>query len=339
MQSDGWQTEPRNTVVSGSDCESKTQFHANGAIAVNCGPIFLAGISDSGKTLLRLALSSHPRIAISRRTYMWTRFYNRFGDLQQPENFERCLAAMLAHKPMWMLKPDPKRIRREFWQGEPTYARLFALFHEHFAEQLGRPRWGDQLGSVENYAVPIFRAYPNAKMIHMVRDPRHRRTGCTTRAPGRVGASTAEWLHSARLAKENQRAYPDRYKVLSYEILVARFEETLRDICTFLGEDFMPCMVTMAGAPRFGGESTDDTGYAGMAVVPTELSELHHTTLSKRELAFVQAYAGKDMLDFGYDLEANPLTLLEKVISAAIDWPVNLASTMAWRVLPAGRLS
>ena len=134
------------------------------------GPILLAGVAHSGKTLLRLALSSHPRLAFSRRTYMWTRFYNRYGDLREPRNFERCLAAMLAHKPTRALDPDPNRIRREFRQGEPTYARLFALFHEHYAERLGRSRWGDQLGFVERYADLIFAAYPDARMIHMVRD-------------------------------------------------------------------------------------------------------------------------------------------------------------------------
>jgi hypothetical protein len=59
-------------------------------------PIFIGGLDNSGKTHLRLALSSHPEIAMTRRSYMWTRIYNRYGDLRQPENFERCLNALLS---------------------------------------------------------------------------------------------------------------------------------------------------------------------------------------------------------------------------------------------------
>ena len=75
------------------------------------GPIFIGGLSFSGKTQLRLLLGTHPNIVITRRTRMWTRFYGRFGDLSRPENFERCLEAMLRNKHICALNPDPARIR------------------------------------------------------------------------------------------------------------------------------------------------------------------------------------------------------------------------------------
>lgn len=307
------------------------------------GPIFLAGVSGSGKTLLRLALSSHPRLAISRRTYMWTRFYNRYGDLREPRNLERCLAAMLAHKPTWALNPDQDRIRREFWQGEPTYARLFALFHEHYAEQLGRPRWGDQLGFVEQYADVIFDAYPEARMIHMIRDPRDRHgasIAAQRRRMGAVGAATARWLYTAGLAKRNQRRYPDRYKVVRYEDLVSQLEETLRDICAFLDEDFVPGMLTMEGALRFSegneeklsGESTSRAGVSALDEVPG-------ATISKGGVALIQAYAWQDMVALGYELEPIRFSLWERFLIYGVDWPINLAGMLAWRVLLARRLA
>src|SRR5262245_50478355 len=116
---------------------------------MNGGPIFIGGLAHSGKTELGLMLSAHPNIVLTRRTYMWTRFYNRYGDLNRSDNFERCLTAMLRHKYMQVLEPDPERIRQEFWQGPPTYTRLFALFQEHYAERVGKPRWADQLGFIE----------------------------------------------------------------------------------------------------------------------------------------------------------------------------------------------
>jgi hypothetical protein len=110
------------------------------------GPIFIGGPDRCGKTTLQAFLSSHPNIAIPAvGSNYWTYFYGQYGDLSKPENFKRCLDAMLKYKHALFLKPDADRIRREFWEGEPTYARLFALFHQHYAEREGKPV-GDQTG-------------------------------------------------------------------------------------------------------------------------------------------------------------------------------------------------
>src|SRR5512143_2950886 len=137
-------------------------------------PIFIGGLDNSGKTALRLALSSHPRIAMTRRSYMWTRVYGRYGDLSKAANLERCLAALLRRKDVRAMEPDEARLRRDLAQGQATYGRLFALLHEQYAERLGKQRWGEQEGRLEGYADELFAAYPGAKVIHMIRDPRNR---------------------------------------------------------------------------------------------------------------------------------------------------------------------
>lgn len=305
------------------------------------GPIFVGGLDHSGKTLMRLSLSSHPNIAMTRRTYMWTRFYNRYGDLSQPGNFERCLTAMLRHKQTSVLKPDPNRIRREFWQGEPTYARLFALLHEHYAEQVGRPRWGDQLGFIERYADMIFAAYPTAKMIHMIRDPRDRYEASMVAARyrfGKAGEATARWLHSVGLARRNQQRYPERYTIVRYETFVPRREETLREVCAFLNEDFVPAMLTLEGAVRFGtAEDKQPVEEPVSDLARAASGEGNGKPMPKRERAFMQAYAGRDMLAYGYELEPIRFSPGDRLLFACLDWPLNRARMTAWQILEARR--
>ena len=102
---------------------------------MNQEPIFVAGPDRSGTTLMFALLATHPNISMVRRTNMWRYFHGRYGDLSIEDNFERCMKDMLRYKRMQThLKPDQNRIRREFWQGEPSYGRLFALFHQHNAE-------------------------------------------------------------------------------------------------------------------------------------------------------------------------------------------------------------
>lgn len=231
------------------------------------GPIIIGGPDRCGKTLMRSLLVAHPNIAIPEvGSNMWTYFYGRYGDLGLPANFERCVGAMLRYKHVRLLQPDSGRIRREFWEGEPTYARLFALFHQHYAEKQGKPRWGDQTGLVERYADPLFTAYPTAKMIYMVRDPRDRYEASLALWPngkGRVGAATARWVYSVRLAQRNQKRYLGRYMVVKYETLVREPEATLREVCAFLGEDYLPAMLTLDCAPRYRGEGRQSIEHSG----------------------------------------------------------------------------
>jgi hypothetical protein len=297
---------------------------------VSAGPIFRGGLSFSGKTTLRLMLSSHPVIVLSRRTYMWQRFYGRYGDLRRPENLERCLEAMLARKSIQALSPDPERIRREFWRGPANYGRLFALIHRHFAESIGKRRWGAQIGLIEEYADVIFADYPAARMIHMIRDPRARQGSVSTRSrqrAGKTGWETARWLHSARLARRNEIRYPGRYLVVGHETLLADPEGQLFHICDFLGERFEPAMLTMESAVRFGEpKPAPDNAVAVTETPPTK--QIPH-----RDLAFTQTYAGRHIADFGYDLRPVRLSWKDQLLFNVFDRPANLASMFAWRTL------
>lgn len=282
-------------------------------------PVFIGGLSHSGKTLLRRTLSVQPDLVISRKTKMWDRYYNQFGDLGDPQNFERCLAAMLQNKHIQALSPDKNRIRREFWQGVPSYARLFALFQAHHAERLGKTRWGVQLGFVERLADPIFAAFPQAKMIHMIRDPRNRHTAVkaiTQHRLGKTGWVMACWLCSVSLAWRNQMRHPEQVLVVRFESLLAQPEETLRGICAFLDVPFIPEMLMVV--------ADEET-----AVFPPS------PLLTKQEITFTQAVARRQMLALGYHLTTLQLSLRDWLHYYLIDWPANRISMTLWSVFRA----
>jgi len=131
-------------------------------------PVFIAGPDRSGTTLMLALLASHPQLSMVRRTNMWRYFHGRYGDLSNPANLDRCLDDMIGFRRMRHLEPDRERIRREFLEGETTYGRLFALFHLHHAERVGRPRWGDKSLHTEHYADRVFAEFPEARVVHMM---------------------------------------------------------------------------------------------------------------------------------------------------------------------------
>ncbi len=298
------------------------------------GPVFVAGAERSGTSLLYALLTSHPQIAMMRRTNYWAYFHHQFGDLSQPKNFERCLQAMMRYKRIHVWQPDPERLRQEFAQGEPSYGRLLTILARQYAQKKGKPRWGDKSLNTERYADAVFATFPEARLIHIIRDPRDRYASALKRwqvIRGEAGSGTAAWLASAHLAWRNERRFAGRYMVVRYETLVAQPEATLRDICRFLDEPYTPAMIAMHGAAEFrdeGGNSSYGTRQPGQ--ISTNSVGRYRQMLSPQAIAFIQQAARRQMLAFGYELEPMHWSARERLRFALVDWPLNMVRMWAW---------
>jgi hypothetical protein len=270
----------------------------------NRGPIFIGGVAASGKTQLRVVLGAHPDLSLTRRTKLWNRYYGRFGALSDPGNLDRCVAAMAADEDVQRLNPDWDRLRREYRTGEDDYARLFAALHQQHAQRQGKRRWGEQLQFVECFADPVFAAFPDARLIHMVRHP-----AATIASRRKVGWDVATWLHSAVAARNNQRRYGERYRVVHYEALAARPTETVREICAFIGESFTAAMAEVL---------------ADLHLDPPDVGG------DRAVASFVDMYAGRTLFELGYEREVRPAR--ERFAQVLPIWPVNRLTMTAWRV-------
>ncbi len=301
------------------------------------GPIFVTGADRSGTTLMFALLASHPRISMVRRTNLFRWFDGRYGDLGDPENLERCLDDLLGYRRIDHLHPDRDRLQREFRQGPATYGRLFSLLHRHHAERVGRPRWGDKSLHSEHYADQILEAFPDARIVQMVRDPRDRYASVRRRGGAnldRVGAATGRWLRSARAAARNRRRYPDRYLVVRYEDLVTDPEGTMREVCAFIGEDFVSVMLQMGAVPdhRVAGANSS-FGDVEAGAITTRAVGRFRRVLEPSEIAFIEIVAGRHLRALGYARARMPMSLRDWLALLAHDLPVQGARMLAWLVV------
>jgi hypothetical protein len=302
-------------------------------------PIFIAGPDRSGTTLLYALLASHPNISMVRRTNFWRWFYGRFGDLHDQENFERLLDKMLRYKRIKPLHPDGERIRREFWQGEPRYGRVLALFQQHNAERLGKNRWGDKSLHTEHHIKQVMTEFPKAKVLHMTRDPRDRYASVRKRFgrdTPRVGAATGRWLSSMRAAERNKRTYPSNYMIVRFEDLATEPEMFLRKICDFIGEPFSPAMLTMEGASKYrdsGGNSSFEQIKPGS--ISTKPVGRYKKVLSPSEIAFIQLCLTKEMQALGYPKDPVNLSIAKAAKYYLWLLPFQAARMAGWMALSA----
>jgi hypothetical protein len=271
---------------------------------------------------------------MTRRTNLWAYYYNQYGDLSKAENFERCLRSMMRYKRLLPLNLNPDQLRNDFVQGEMTYPRLFALIEEQYAKRLGRPRWGDKSLNTERYADLIFDAYPNARIVHVMRDPRDRYASALARwkvSRGGAGAGSAVWLTSLKLAEQNYKKYPNRYMIVRYETLASHPEETSREICEFIGEEYTPVMLSLRGAEQFRDEGGNSSyGVYEPGKISTRSIGRFREVLSPRQIAFMQIAIGAKMTALGYKMDSVNLSIPERLQFLLLDIPHNYFRIMAW---------
>lgn len=314
------------------------------------GPILLTGPDRSGTSLLYALLATHPDISMVRRSNMFRWFNGRFGDLADPDNFERCLDTLLRYERLAPLQPDPERIRAEFARGEPSYGRLFDLIHRHRAERIGRSRWGDKSLHTEHYADDVFATFPDATMLHVMRDPRDRHASVIRRyedVSRNVGPVTGRWLASAAALRRNQRRYPGQYRLVRYEDLVRDTEAVLADVCAFVDEPYEEEMLTMRGVPEHEEGNSSFEPFAPGTISTGGIGR-HVTVLDRRDVAFIETVAGRAMGRLGYLPPPEERTRLRAAdLAYAAE---NVARMAAWlatdperagrgRDVPAARLS
>lgn len=300
------------------------------------GPVLVGGADRSGTTLMYALLASHPALAMVRRTNLWRWFDGRYGDLADPSNLDRCLDDLVRYQRLEVLQPDPDRLRRELLEGPATYGRLFDLLLRHHAERCGAPRWGDKSLHTEHHVDRVFAAFPDARVIHMLRDPRDRWASVRHRPDSdahQIGSSTGRWVQSARAAARNRRAHPGRTLVVRYEDLVADPAGTMRRVCDFIGEDYVPSMLQMGAVPTHRAGSNSSFGDVRPDTISTRAVGRYRQVLAPHEVAVIQALAGRHLAAAGYVPDPVPLSAADRVRLAVRILPVQWARMTAWQAL------
>jgi hypothetical protein len=250
---------------------------------VKSSPLFIGGHRKCGTTLFVSLLDGHEELFIfPSESGFFYKFYPIFEDLKYSyedrvnrmidsilRTLEEVVAEWIGYDNCPSFSLDRlAAVFREKLEASPKQTKDFleAMIYAAW-EVLPGPKerqkyWVDKTTSTEIYAPLLFQWYPEAKFIHVLRDPRDN-----------YGAIKAGWekryqyqfdckerllqsvIDRAKLGMElaeiNQRRFgTKRYLVIRYEDVATQAEATLRRVCEFLEIPFQPSLLV----PTFCGQ-------------------------------------------------------------------------------------
>lgn len=193
-------------------------------------------------------LVAHPRIHLAQEAmfFPWTRRATPW------ESADRRLDRWLASFSFAWLGVDEDEVRRRFPAPVPAgrLPEVYAWVLRDLAARHGKPRWGDKTPPNALYLREVFDAFPDARAILVVRDPRDVVLSLET-SPFTAGSRLA-LLGAGRAMRRRLAPWLDR-------VYVVRLEDLANDPAA-----------TMAGVLEFVGEPWDDAVLAHHERVPAD---------------------------------------------------------------------
>jgi hypothetical protein len=260
-------------------------------------PIVLGGCGRSGTTLLRMMLDSHPRIccgpesSLFRRRAVDTRWLaDRFG---------------FCHEEV--------RAIHDTAPSRPAFIEGFAAL---CMRKAGKARWAEKTPRNISRIAEIFRWFPAARFVHVLRDGRD--VACSLRTHPRHKVvdgklvPTGAWKPIAGCARrwvrdiESSRPWwgDPRFMTVRYEDLVLDPRPSLERLMKFLGEDWDEGLIAHAAADS---PFRDATRFAqnpeALGAVSTASLSRWQRDLDGRDKQIFKRIAGPLLVELGYAID------------------------------------
>ena len=268
---------------------------ANGPHVSAAPAIIIGGCVRSGTTLMRAMLDSHPNIAIGPESWL---FVYRVDYRVLAEEYA------MSDDDVYML-----------CTRSTCLSHFIDQFFETYAERMGKPRWGEKSPTNVLRLKYIWRHFPKAKFIHMIRDGRdvvcsiesqhtRLRTDGFRIADRSLKQRIAVWRE--HVAAGMRWRGDQRYVEVKYENLAQAPRKTMEKVLDFLGEpwseDVLRAHEIQRNHPHIANEQ--GTPEVRMPIFGTSVGRWR-TELSERDAQRFWHSAGELLQSLGYTLECN----------------------------------
>ena len=278
--------------------------------------IFLIGVGRSGTTLLQSMLHAHPEIYFCRETHFVKQYISKevSGRRYRSKDIERLRKDILSDP---LLSEYSEKLLKGIagcqYGADNKY--ISACVFAHLGRSLSNKRYfGDKDPMNVNYLPQIKTAFPDARIIHIVRDPRdviHSRIKSEWGSRRSTTWHCAEYGYSIEKSRnEGPILFGKNYTEVKYELLLEDTEAELRRLCEFLCLEFSSEMLNYErkAASLLRG---DEMKWKSNVLNPVDKGRIGawKKGLSPGQLAVTEAVLGGIIEKLGYGGKTGPESL------------------------------
>jgi hypothetical protein len=256
-------------------------------------PVFICGHPKAGTSLVRAIFDSHPQLIVyPEETVFFRRFLPRSVGLDLQAQLDLAEQTII-HIFNWDAQAPPpsqegfpdrdystisyeevRRAMRELVDRTPRHPgdilSAAVLAYGRVSGQAGK-WWVEKSPYNEYFAEQIFTWWPEARCIHVVRDPRDNYVSYRRKHPDwSAEFFAANWRRSTQAGEHNQRRYGRQcYRLLRYEDLTRAPEENLKGLAGYLEIDWDASLTSPTRAGEgWAGNSMFADQFQGISAAP-----------------------------------------------------------------------
>jgi len=280
-------------------------------------PIFLICSERSGSNLISSIVGEHPAVYAHPPYHLGRDLLLRLHEVAAGESSSAALQVLKdnALDKVRKYRSEEEALRLADWFNQQTelspHATARFVFQEMPLEAHGKHAFVKE-NNVHQLLFFLVDCFPDAKFIFQVRDPRDFLLSAVVRRKRWLGNKFGSVRNALNVWREDQlgglTAYgllgPERVFLQRYEDLVGRFEETVTQLCTFLGLSFDERMHKFHEADSAQRLAVKGGPRENLAKpLMTENFRKYRKGLSRGQVKIVEAYVGDLMDRFGYPRE------------------------------------
>ncbi len=260
-------------------------------------PFFILGAPRTGTTLLRRILNAHPVVAIPPEALF---VYDFLTAKHVPlETRKRMLCGDPALR-SWDL-----RLTEEDLAPCETMGACLDRLHQKYAESEGKSAWGHKTPGLVLHTNLLSEAFPRARFLHTVRDPRAVANSLKRSSAHRLNVlyGAARYARDTRIGLDLERREPERARRVRFEDLVTRPLESVTGVCEWLGIDFDPAMLeSLGGGLKLDAAETRESHHDNIVrPIDPAIARKWSRQLSSNEISVVESVTGDLMRELDYE--------------------------------------
>ncbi len=214
--------------------------------------IFIIGSGRSGTSLIQAILNAHSKISSPPEFHFFKHYIANplRQHLNQIENIEHLESFLLRDKKIQRLDIDVQQVLQPYKSGKSPFdfASVYKSYMSNYLQRMQKKCFAD--GTPENifYLTYISSIFPEAYIIHTLRDPRD-----VVLSMKKAGYNQGEDISAEKLATLIHKGYmqvqkckhlfKNRLIVIKYEDLIDQIDEMVQRLCSFLDIEFEQEMI------------------------------------------------------------------------------------------------